>query len=74
MFTRLAVRLPKASPAVFQARYASKQAFAGGSKGRDMPALKYRTPTSPTAPRAAEATLTIRVRAPAYPSRHLACH
>ena len=84
MFTRLAVRLPKASPtagaglsaskpsfASFQARYASRKAFAGGSRGRDMPALKYRTPTSPDAQRAAEATLTIRVRDKPSPAHTL---
>lgn len=77
MFSRLAARLPKASSAtgaglsaakpsfaLSQARYASRKAFAGGSRGRDMPAQKYRTPTSPDAQRAAEATLTLRVRAP----------
>ncbi|KAL2110194.1 hypothetical protein VUR80DRAFT_1492 [Thermomyces stellatus] len=73
MFSRLAARLPKASSAtgaglsaakpsfaLSQARYASRKAFAGGSRGRDMPAQKYRTPTSPDAQRAAEATLTLR--------------
>ncbi|SPN97675.1 probable Carbamoyl-phosphate synthase arginine-specific small chain [Cephalotrichum gorgonifer] len=75
MFSRLAVRLVKPSPVsgaglslaakpshrATQARYAStRKAFAGGSKGRDMPPQKYRTPSSPDGPRAAEATLTIR--------------
>lgn len=79
MFARLATRAVKPAPSpgaglVFaatkpshlglRARSVSQKAFAGGSMGRDMPPQKYRTPTSPDAPRAAEATLTIRVRAP----------
>ncbi|CAI4210695.1 unnamed protein product [Parascedosporium putredinis] len=45
---------------LLQVRYASKKAFAGGSKGRDMPLQKYRTPSSPSAVKGSTATLTIR--------------
>jgi hypothetical protein len=45
----------------FNTSHATSNAFARGSKGRDMPPMKYRTPTLPNANRPARATFTIRV-------------
>ncbi|KEZ41210.1 Carbamoyl-phosphate synthase arginine-specific small chain [Scedosporium apiospermum] len=70
MLPRLALRIAKpaqgagfvaAKPAhsLLQARYVSQKAFAGGSRGRDMPKQKYRTPSSPDAVKHSTATLTI---------------
>jgi hypothetical protein len=73
MFARLAVKAAKPAGTrigaafsqrrsrALQVRFNTSHALARGGKGRDMPPMKYRTPTLPNASRPARATFTIRV-------------